>query len=76
MKNTITPSENARKIKAPTPCVLKKSGIPIMVNVLKSVAAKDINPITRPMFEPANIKSFVPLVLLLVRIASKPRVEI
>ena len=76
MKNTITPSEKARKIQAPTPCVRKKSGIPIRVNVLKSVAAKDINPITRPMFAPANMKSFVPFVLFLVLSAKKPSVEI
>jgi hypothetical protein len=57
IKKTMAASEKARNIQAPMPCIRKKSGIPINVKVLKSVAAKLINPRTVPMFEPARIKS-------------------
>jgi hypothetical protein len=50
-------SEKVRKIHAPTPFDLEKSGIPSRVNVLNKVAANVINPMTTPIFVPPNIKS-------------------
>ena len=50
-------SEKVRKIHAPTPLDLEKSGIPSNVNVLNRVAAKVINPISTPILVPPNIKS-------------------
>lgn len=49
----MTASETAKNIHAPTPCVLKKSGIPSKVKVLNKVAAKVKNPRSAPKLESA-----------------------
>ena len=58
-------SENARNSQAPTPWILKKSGMPIRVKVLNSVAAKLMNPSRCPILEPARMKSPEVFVFLL-----------
>ena len=54
IRNTIAVSDTAKKIHVPMPLLLKKSGIPIKVKVLKRVAAKVKIPKTEPTFDPAN----------------------
>ena len=62
----MTASEKVKKIQAPTPFFLEKSGIPLTVNVLNSVAAKVIKPRTSPIFVPPSIKSFAERMVFLL----------